>query len=250
MTFKGGKYVQNRRLLQHRRLNGLHVDLGNRAGSNQSVKAVVLVGDRDHRQVRIFHHQVPGIAHRNARCNPWRRVVFHVPHLRAHRGNLHRWFKPEPVQQKLGFIVQMPQSHRDIIVLPQHMLQRSIGDRRHDGIRVRIPVPADIGHHEAFLLPFSRPFNLLRCRIPQGQVSPAHDLSGFCQSTCSFRLGNSVPRACVMLLQCGSRPDSSAANARCPRTSRRCRTALPSQARPLPCPGRNSIPQCPPPAAV
>ena len=147
VPLQSGKHIQNRRVLHDRSQDCLHVCLRDRSAGHQAVERIVLIGDRQHVQIRILHHQVPGVAYRNSGSQFRRRVILHVAHLRPHRVDLHRRLKSETFQQEFRLIVQMPQPYRNIIVLAQHIAQRGIGDGCHNRIRVRIAVAADIGCH-------------------------------------------------------------------------------------------------------
>ena len=145
VALQRGKHVENRRVLHHGRLDGLHIAFGHAPGGDHAEKGVVLMGHRQGAEVGMLLHQLPGVAHRNADAQAGRTVKIHVPDLRADGGNLPRGGEPEFPQQEAGFIVHGPEPDGNIVVFTQHIAQSRVGNGGDDGIRIRIAMAADIG---------------------------------------------------------------------------------------------------------
>ena len=123
--------------------DGLHVAGRDIAGGKHAVESPVLIDDGKSAE-RVIAHDAPGVVQGDGVMQQGRAVEIQVGDLRAQIPDQLRSLRAEAVQQLPGLVVDGAETGRTVFPVAQGVAQIGVGQRRDDGIGVRVAVTGDI----------------------------------------------------------------------------------------------------------
>ena len=144
LALQHGEHVEQRHLLQVAVEHQVHVVAGHVLPGEHAIQRAVLVGHRQGGAFGVAGEQLPGPAQGDGGAEHRGLVEVQVPHLGIHVVDALGGLEAEAVQHDLGLVGHMPQAGGLIFPVAAGVAQRRVGHGRHNGIRIRIPMPRHI----------------------------------------------------------------------------------------------------------